>query len=189
MSATLDILDTQLLVFMANESKPWAVDIHEEVLGGDRIVFLPRYVATEVHQVMKRNQGEEGVDIAWRHLTTLNETPAAVTPHPNRFRVNVHGVRNHATTRTLAAVCGVEPKDATILATAYRLTEFIERYDPPNHSREAIPRTPEEFRLKRLLAEVGVETITARILTNERNFIDTDSSSLGIGAVEVSRVP
>jgi hypothetical protein len=42
MDSTLDILDTQLLVFMANRSHPWAVEIHEEILDGDRIVFLPR---------------------------------------------------------------------------------------------------------------------------------------------------
>lgn len=189
MDSTLDILDTQLLVFMANGSHSWAVEIHEEILNGDRIVFLPRYVATEFHQVMERNQGEEGVDIAWNHLTTLSETPAAVAPHPNRFRVDVHRVRNHATTRALAAVCEMEPKDAPILATAYRLTEFIEQYDPPVHSREAILRAPEEFRLKRLLTEVGVDTITARILTNETDFTNTGISRLGIEEVEVKRVP
>mgnify|MGYP000597847912 CR=1 FL=1 len=60
MEGTLDVLDTQLLVYMANEAEPWAVDFHEEILRGECIVFLPRYVATEFYQVMERNRGEEG---------------------------------------------------------------------------------------------------------------------------------
>ena len=189
MEATLDVLDTQLLVYMANEAEPWAVELHEEILQGERIVFLPRYVATEFYQVMERNRGEEGADIAWEHLTTLSETPAAVVPHPNRFRVDVHAIRNHATTRTLAAVCDMESKDAPILATAYRLTEFIEAYDPPNHSQEAIPNDPKESRLKRLLNEIGVDTTTARILTNETDFIGVDPDPVGLDTVAVKQIP
>lgn len=189
MEAPLDVLDTQLLVYMANETEQWAVDLHEEILHGERIVFLPRYVATEFYQVMERNRGEEGADIAWDHLTTLSETPAAVVPHPNRFRVDVQAIRNHATTRTLAAACDMEPKDAPILATAYRLTEFIDAYDPPNHSQEAIPNAPEEFRLKRLLNEVDVDTITSNVLTNETDFIGVEPTSVGLDAVTVEHVP
>ena len=63
MEATLDVLDTQLLVYIANEAEPWAVDLHEEILQGERIVFLPRYVATEFYQVMERNRGEEGMHL------------------------------------------------------------------------------------------------------------------------------
>lgn len=189
MEATLDVLDTQLLVYMANEAEQWAVDLHEEILCGERIVFLPRYVATEFYQVMERNRGDDGMDLAWEHLTTLSETSAAVVPHPNRFRVDVNAIRHHATTRTLAAVCKMEPKDAPILATSYRLAEFIEAYDPPNHSQEAIPNDPEEFRLKRLLNEVDVDTITARILTNETDFIGVDLNSVGLDKVTVKQIP
>ena len=60
MEATLDILDTQLLAYMANEAEPWAVELHEEILQGERIVFPSQYVATEFYQVMERNRGEEG---------------------------------------------------------------------------------------------------------------------------------
>ena len=83
----------------------------------------------------------------------------------------------------------MEPKDAPILATVYRLTEFIEAYDPPSHSQEAIPNDPEEFRLKRLLNEVGVDTITARILTNETNFTGVDPDSVGLDTVAVKQIP
>lgn len=189
MDAELDVLDTQLLVYVANETEPWAVELHEQVLRGERIVFLPRYVATEFYRVMRRNRGEKGADIAWDHLSTLNEAPAAIAPHPNRFRVDVRAVRNHATTRTLAAICQMEPKDAPILATAYRLTEFVEQYDPPDHSREAIPDEPEEFRLGRLLDEAGVNTITARILTNEAEFVGVDLADVGVDTVSVESLP
>jgi|GEM_PF-5125737 len=189
MAENLDILDTQLLVYMANESEPWATDIYEEILDGERIVFLPRYVATEFSEVMVRNRGAEGRNLTWEHLTALWDAPAAVTPHPNRFRVDVRSVRNHATTRTLAAICDMEPKDAPILATAYRLAEFIRAYDPPNHSRGAIPNEPEEFRLKRLLNEIGVDTITSRILTNERDFVGVDLDAIGLDSVIVTQVP
>jgi len=189
MVATLDILDTQLLVYMANEATPWATEIHEEMLAGERIVFLPRYILTEFYDVMSRNRGDEGQNIAWEHLTTLWDTPAVVMPHPNRFRVDVDTIRHHATVRALAAVCDMEPKDAPILAAAYRLAEFVEAYDPPNHSEEAIPTEPEEFRLKRLLNEIGVDTITSRVLTHERAFVGKDLDSVGLDKVEVERIP
>lgn len=189
MAAALDILDTQLLVYMANEEEPWATAMHDEILAGDRIVFIPRYVATEFYQVMQRNRGSKGQDLAWEHLVALSEAPAAVAPHHNRFRIDVDAVRNHATTRTLASTCDMQPKDAPILATAYRLTEFIEAYDPPNHSREGIPDEPEEFRVKQLLNEVGVDSITANILTHERDFVGVDLDSVGLESVTVERVP
>lgn len=189
MAVDLDIPDTQLLVFMANETEPWATEIYEEVLDGDRIIFLPRYVATEFYRVMERNRGGEGADIAWDHLTTFWETPSAIGPHPNRFRIPVDEVRNHATTRTLAASCKMEPKDAPILATAYRLAEFVATYDPPAHSRGGIPNEPEEFRLKQLLTDAGVDEITSRILTNERDFVGTDLDAVGLENVAVEQIP
>lgn len=188
-TANLDILDTQLLVYIANETEPWALELHEEILAGERIVFVPRYVATEFYQVMERNRGGDGMDIAWDHLMSLWDMPAAVMAHPNRFRVDVSTIRNHATTRALAATCDMELKDAPILATAHRLAEFVESYDPPDHSHQAIPYEPEEFRLKRLLNEVGIGSITSRILTHERNFVGVDLDSTGLDTVTVKRVP
>lgn len=185
----LDLLDTQLLVYVANEAEPWAVDLYEEVLRGERIVFLPRYVATEFYRVLERTRGREGVNTAWEHLTTLYDAPAAVAPHPNRFRVDVDAARNRATTRTLAVICEMEPKDAPILATAYRLSEFVRTYDPPRHRRAAVPDGPEEFRLGRLLDRVGVDTITARILTNETGFVGADLADIGVDTVAVETVP
>jgi predicted nucleic acid-binding protein len=174
---------------MANEEEPWATEIYDEILDGERIVYIPRYVLTEFHQVMLRNRGRKGEQLAWEHITSLYDTPAAVTPHPNRFRVDVDAVRHHASTRTLAAICDMEPKDAPILATAYRLVEFIENYDPPTHSSSAIPKEPEEFRLKRLLNEVGVDSITAQILTNEQRLVNADLNQIGLGEVEVTQLP
>jgi len=185
----LDILDTQLLVYMANETEDWAVTLYEEILSGDRVVFIPRYVATEFHEVMERNRGSKGANIAWEHLISLWDAPAAVMPHPNRFRVNVDAERHHATTRALASICEMEPKDAPILAVAYRLAEFISAYDPPDHSQQAIPENPEEFRLKRLLNRVGVDEITSRILTNETDFIGVDPAQIGLENVTVSEFP
>jgi predicted nucleic acid-binding protein len=189
MSVDLDVIDTQLLVYMANEAQPWATEIHDEILAGERIVFIPRYVATEFYQVMERNRGSAGQDLAWDHLITLSDTPAAVVPHPNRFRINVDEVRHHATTRALAARCDMQPKDAPILATAYRLAEFIDAYDPPNHSQDAIPNDPEEFRVKRLINEIDVDSITSRILTNERDFVGVDLDSVGLEKVSIERIP
>lgn len=189
MPIDLDILDTQLLVYMANEAEPWATELYNEILDGERIVFVPRYVATEFHQVMKENRGKKGADIAWQHLISLWEAPAAVVPHHNRFRVDVDAIRHHATTRTIATICDMEPKDAPILATAYRLAEFVDVYDPPNHSQAAIPDHPEEFRLKKLLAEAGVDTISSRILTHERDFVGVDLDSIGLDRVSVKRIP
>lgn len=189
MPVDLDIPDTQLLVYMTNETEQWAADLYDEILDGERIVFVPRYVVTEFYQVMDRNRGAKGRNLAWEHLVSLWDTPAAVVPHPNRFRTDVDTIRHHATTRTLAAVCEMEPKDAPILATAYRLAEFIEVYDPPNHSQSAIPDKPEEFRLKKLLTEVGVDTITSRILTHEHDFVGVDLDSIGLDRVSVERIP
>lgn len=53
MEGTLDILDTQLLVYMTDEIEPWAIKIHEESLQGERIVLTSRYVATEFYEVME----------------------------------------------------------------------------------------------------------------------------------------
>lgn len=189
MVVDVDILDTQLLVYMANEAYPWATELHEEILAGERVVYIPRYVTTEFYQVMKRNRGTDGENIAWEHLTTLWDTPAAVVPHPNRFRVDVESIRHHATTRTLAVTCKMEPKDAPILATAYRLAEFVEAYDPPAHSHEAIPNNPEEFRLKRLLTQADVQSITSRILTHEQDFVGVDLDSIGLDKVRIKRLP
>lgn len=189
METDLDILDTQILVYAANDETSWATDLHDEILDGERIVFLPRYVLSEFYQVMVREQDSTGKDLAWEHITALWDSPAAVMCHPNRFRVDVGAMRHHATARTLAAVCEMEPKDAPILATAYRLAEFVEAYDPPHHTQQAIPNSPEEFRLKRLLNEAGVDSITSRILTNENNFVGVDLEDVGLESVSVKRIP
>lgn len=189
MAEPLDILDTQVLVYCANDAERWASEIYDDVLAGERVVYLPRYVTTEFYQVMERSRGQTGANVAWEHLTALWDAPAAVVPHPNRFRVDVESIRHHATTRTLAAECDVQPKDAPILAAAYRIAEFVETYDPPQHSRAGIPNEPEEFALKQLLNEAGVDRITSRIVTHDGGFGDVDFDAIGLDRVTAHRVP
>jgi predicted nucleic acid-binding protein len=189
MHATVDLLDTQLLVYIANEQESWAVDIHEEMLAGKRIAIVPRYVATEFYRVLRRNRGRVGANVAWEHLNTLYDAPGAVSPNPERFRVDVDTIRKHATTRTLAAICEMEAKDAPILAAAHRYAEFVNSYDPPNHGPAGIPDEPEEVRLAGLCGESNADAITLRILTHEDGFVGADLEALGLDDVRVARVP
>lgn len=38
MRVTVDLLDTQLLVYAANETDDWATTLHRQILGGQRYV-------------------------------------------------------------------------------------------------------------------------------------------------------
>lgn len=184
----VDIFDTQIWIYIATEQYDWAADLFEELLAGDRIVYLTRYIATEFYDVMLRNQGVTGQDMAWEFLQSLWEIPAVIMPHPNSFRVDVEQRRQQAETQALAAICEMEPKDVPIVADAYRLAEFVGEYNPPEHPRAAIPQDPEEFRLARLLHDADVSEIIARIQTYEREFVGRDLAKIGLEGVDFGHI-
>jgi predicted nucleic acid-binding protein len=185
----VEIIDTQILVFAAHETEQWAVDIYEEILDGERVVYVPRYVLTEFAQVLFRGGGNDERDIVWNTVTALSDTPAAFTSHPNRFRIDVDAARHQAETRALATVCDMQPKDAPIVAIAHRLAELVDVYQPPTHPEFAIPQQPEEFELLQRLKEAGVNSIVSRIVTNENDFVGEDLNDVGLSDVEIETVP
>lgn len=185
----LDIPDTQVWVYAANQQHQWAVDIYEEVLNGQRIVYISRYIAAEFYQVMIRGQGQTGRNKAYSHLINLWQTNAAIVPHPFVLSgYNLTDIRYNARTVLLQEITGTPWTDTPILADAYRIADLVAHYNPPS-SQPHIPHYPEEFRLLDYLDDAGVNRVTSRILTNDNPFAAINPSTHGITNVEIEKVP
>lgn len=82
MTVDLDILDTNIWYYAVNGQYPWAVRYYDEVIAGDRVVYVSRYIAAEFYRKMAQTRGTEGKDLAYDHLKTLWEADAAFAVHP-----------------------------------------------------------------------------------------------------------
>lgn len=185
MGVPLDILDTQILVFGATGAKQWAEERYQTLINSDRIAYLPRYVLSEFQTVLPREHKTRARPI----LLELWDRPNVFCAHPDEARaIQKEQLRNHTVTQTLARVCSMEPKDAPILAEAVQLAAFVNsRLGGGGVSQNH----PEEWRLLSYLERKLPQgkTITPRILTNERGFINGNLANLGLGNVTVKRIP
>jgi predicted nucleic acid-binding protein len=189
MRVTVDLLDTQLLVYAANETDDWATTLHRQILGGQRYVYVPPYVTTEFHRVMSREHGARGKRLAWNHLVSLSEADAAAAPHHNRFRVDRARLLRQDTCQTVATICEMDNKDAPILAAAHSASTLVSEYNPPSRRQTDVPNGPPEFELVRRCRGAGIDEVEIRVLTNETNFVGVDPQVVGLDRVSISHVP
>lgn len=186
----LDIPDTQIWIFAANQSEQWAVDIYEEVLNGNRVVYVPRYIAAEFYDVMERVQGATGRNKAFEHLLNLWKAPAAFSPHPFLLSgYRLQDIWHNARTSLLSAITDASRSDAPIIADAYRMAELVDSYNPPNSWPHAVPRYSEQARLLRHLHTNNINQIVSKVLTNDKPLSQINLSKLGINSVEIEKYP
>ncbi|MEZ3116355.1 hypothetical protein RYH80_10585 [Halobaculum sp. MBLA0147] len=184
MSTPVDVLDTQILVYGATESEQWAVDILEELLCGDRVAYIPRYVLAEFARVMRT----EFVEPARFVIESLGRSDTVAAAHIRQVAdIDIPTTRNTATARTLARVCDMEPKDAPVLAAAANLSEFLTTVNT-DHSNV---RLAEAYVLLNILDRAGVnpDQVYPRLLTNEQPFVGRPLSDLRLGRLTIKHVP
>jgi predicted nucleic acid-binding protein len=182
-SLSVDVIDTQILVYGANRQESWAETILDELLEGSRVAYVPRYVLAEFSRVLVDEFRQSAREV----ITGLFESDTVASAHVRQTeQLDVETTRNTATARALAQVCGVEPKDAPILAAAAQLYEFLQTADPYADT----VRYPEQHVLLSIIREAGYDPteITPRILTNEKSFVKRPLDDLRLSGLEVERV-
>lgn len=192
MPATLDIPDTQVWIYAMyeNRSFPGALDLYNEVLSGERLVYVPRYVLTEVYSAARKIDQSSGHDRAFRFHRVLSNADSVICPdHDSRrgFRVDLDEKRRQPETTALAAALDMEPKDAPIVAIAHRLPSFVAAHDPPTHGARGIPRGSVEYELVSFLERADVSRISTRVVTCEKDFVGVDQVPLDFVSVQSIR--
>lgn len=80
----LDVIDTNVWVQAINWETDWAEELYDEVVDGNRFVYLSRYIVSEIYEVSVRERGEDGAEDARLHLSTLYNLDSTVMPHPKK---------------------------------------------------------------------------------------------------------
>lgn len=209
----LDVIDTNVWVQAINWQTDWAEELYDEVVAGNRFVYLSRYIVSEIYEVSVRERGEEGAEDARLHLNTLYNLDSTVMPHPQEViappdMTNLYGgpvnqrrtsplqitrIRHNPFSLLLEGVFdSLERGDAPILADAYKMALLSEQDSGTHRKQIADPvliRRPEEMRFFNRLRDNGVDSITSRIVTNDGSFSDVNPSSVGIDNVVVEDLP
>lgn len=190
MTADLDVLDTNIWYYAVNQQYPWAVEYYEDVIAGDRIVYVSRYIAAEFYRKMAQTRGTEGKDRAYDHLQTLWNADAAFSVHPYVLSgYELREIRYNPRNLLLSDVLGVDYGDAPIIADAHAIAHLVSAFDPATYATHNTPNYSEEYRLLRHVHDSGIDEITARIVTRENDFVETDLTTFGIENVEIQTVP
>lgn len=209
----LDVIDTNVWVQAINWQTDWAEKLYDEVVDGQRFVYLSRYIVSEIYEVSLRERGEEGAEDARLHLSTLWNLDSTVMPHPqevitppdmtdlyggpvNRRQTSplqIMQLRHNPFSLLLEGVFdNLERGDAPILADAYKMALLSEQDSGTHRKQIADPvlvRRPEEMRFFTRLQDNGVRGVTSRIITNDGSFSDVEPSLVGIDNVVVEEHP
>lgn len=186
----LDIFDTNIWYYAVNRQHEWARTYYDEVVAGERVVYVSRYIAAEFYRKMAQNRGAEGKDRAYNHLKTLWEADAAFSVHPYVLSgYELRDVRYNPRNLLLSSLTGTDYGDAPILADAYAIAHLVSTFDPDTYETHNTSNYSEEYRLLKYVHESGIPEVNARIITHENEFAQTDRSTLGIDGVTIKTVP
>lgn len=189
MPVNLDIFDTNIWYYAVNQQHQWAVEYYDEVIAGDRVAYVSRYIAAEFYRKMAQTRGSEGKDLAYNHLETLWDADAAFSVYPYVLSgYELKEIRYNPRNLLLSDVLGVDYGDAPIIADARAIAQLVSTFDPATYATHNISNYSEEYRLLKYLHEAEISEINARILTHENNFVEGDLTTFGIDNVTVETI-